>query len=718
VKIPIKWQKQTKLLLIIDNPFLISIFSSPQKFQASQKLIAMSEKNIEKVRNIGIVAHIDAGKTTTTERILYYTGVIHRMGEVDDGTTVTDWMKQERERGITITSASVTCRWLDHRINIIDTPGHVDFTIEVERCLRVLDGAVVVFCAVGGVEPQSETVWRQADRYGISKVVFVNKMDRIGADFFNVCKEIKEKFSVTPVPITCPDGAGHNFSGVVDLIEWKHLLFDEESSGAKVISNILQPSLEKDCTPLRKSLLELIADADDEAMEQYLKEETISVERIKKVLRSLTIKNKIVPVLAGSALRKKGIQPLLDAIVNYLPSPSEVPAMIGYSPDGEKVEERKSDIKAPFSAYAFKIQDDAFANQLTYLRIYSGSLKTGSTVLNSTRNRKEKVGKLLLMHSNRREEIGGAVSGDIVATVGLRWTKTGDTLCDPAHPVVFEPIRFPEPVVFRAIEPKFKADESRLDEVLNRIAGEDPSFTFKIDEETGQRIICGMGELHLEVVVTRIMEDYKVEVHVGKPQVAYRETVTKTAISEDVFDRLFGGKQQYAKVKVEVSPAGRGEGVIFENLWNEPRLTPLMREALKESILESISSGVLAGYPVTDVKIKVIDGEFDESRTTDVALKVAGTGALRKALNDAGCILMEPVMSMEIIVPMESVGDVIGDFNARNGKIVNMETKGGTQIIQGTVPLRMAFGYANELRSLTQGRGVYTMQFLRFEPKG
>jgi len=676
----------------------------------------MSKDALQRTRNIGIVAHIDAGKTTSTERILYYTGMIHRMGEVDDGTTVTDWMKQERERGITITSAAVTCLWRKHQINIIDTPGHVDFTMEVERSLRVLDGAVVVFCAVGGVQPQSETVWRQADRYGIPKIVFVNKMDRVGASFANVCAQIRAKFGVTAVPLTVPDREGALFSGVVDLVDWKLLRFDEDPSGARVTREPVPAALIPECELQRKILLETVADADEAAMEAYLSADAVAPEKIREVLRRLTLGCKVVPVLAGSALKNKGLQPLLDAVVDYLPSPIDVPPVTGYTLEGELSEKRQPNPQIPFSAFAFKIQDDAFANQLTYVRIYSGTVRAQAQVLNASRSRKEKLGRIVRMYANKREELTSASAGDIVAAVGLKWTKTGDTLCDPDHPLLFEKLELPEPVVFVAIEPKLKADEGRLEDVLGRLATEDPSFLVRTDPETGQRIICGMGELHLEVIVTRILDDYKVPVHVGKPQVAYRETPSATASAEAAFDKPFAGRQQYAAVTVGVGPAGRGAGFVYEDRWVNPKVNEALRTAIRESIRDALSGGVLAGYPVTDLRAEVRGGTFDEALTTEMALRAAASTAVRDALRKADCVLMEPVMAIEITAPKDTVGDVIGDFNARGGKVIDMALQADVQLVKGTIPLGNTFGYMTQLRSLTQGRGTYTMQFLRFEP--
>jgi elongation factor G len=678
----------------------------------------MSKDALSRTRNIGIVAHIDAGKTTSTERILFYTGMIHRIGEVDEGTTVTDWMKQERERGITITSAAVSCAWRKYQINIIDTPGHVDFTMEVERCLRVLDGAVGVFCAVGGVEPQSETVWRQADKYRIPKIAFVNKMDRVGANLMRVCRQIEGKFGKKPVLLVLPDREGPGFGGLADLIDWKFLVFDEEAFGAKVTREEIPESMLAECERHRKILLEVVADADEEAMEEYLGTDTIDAGRIRKVLRDLTLKDAIVPILAGSALKNKGIQPLLDAVVDYLPSPLDVPPVVGYTLDGEGTEKRQPNPQIPFSAFAFKIQDDAFANQLTYLRVYSGQARLQTPVMNANNGKKEKLGRLVRMYANKREELSVAMTGDIMAAVGLRWTKTGDTLCDPDHPLLLEKIEFPDPVVFTAIEPKMKGDEQRLEDVLQRIATEDPSFQARTDPETGQRIICGMGELHLEVIVTRILEDFKIQVSVGKPQVAYRETVTTTARAEAVFDKVFGGKPQFAVMNIEVGPSQRGAGFVYEDRWDDPKVPEPMRKAIHESVRDALQGGVLAGYPVTDVKAVVLDGRYDEATSTDMAVRAVASTALRDALRKAHCVLMEPVMAIEIITLKDTVGDVIGDFNSRKGKVLDMELRADYQVIKGVIPLRETFGYATQLRSLTQGRGTYTMQFLRFEPVG
>lgn len=674
------------------------------------------KEQIKKIRNIGIVAHIDAGKTTTTERILYYTGRIRRMGEVDEGTTVTDWMKQEKERGITITSASVTCIWRNHNINIIDTPGHVDFTVEVERCLRVLDGVVIIFCGVGGVEPQSETVWRQADGYLIPKVVFVNKMDRMGADFQSVCKQIEGKFGVKPVVLFLPDGSGAKFDGLIDLVRWKYIKFDYETLGEKIIESNLPEMFETYAQPYRKELLESVAEADEKAMEKYLEEESISEEEIKRVIRNLTLSNKIVPVLAGSSLRNRGVQPLLDAIIDYLPSPLDIPPIMGYDLKGEKNQKRQPNPQISFSALAFKIQDDVFANQLTYVRIYSGTLNVHDTVLNSNRNKKERIGKIVRLYAQRREEIPRASAGDIVGIVGLRWTKTGDTLCDPSKPVVFEKMEFPDPVVFVAIEAKSKADEQRMEEVLRRLADEDPSFQFKTDEETGQKIICGMGELHLEVIATRIKEEYKVPINVGKPQVAFRETIRRTVTVESTYDRLIGGNVQYAKVVMKAAPASRGEGIIFINQWNNSEVPENIFKAIEESARESLSAGVLAGYPVTDVIITLVDGNYTEHDSTEMAFRAASVSAVKDGLRKAEPILMEPVMFIEIYTPPDSLGDVIGDFNSRKGKVEALDEKGEYQVIRGRIPLRQTFGYTTALRSLTQGRATYDMHFYRFEP--
>jgi len=677
----------------------------------------MSKERLQRVRNIGVVAHIDAGKTTTTERILHYTGVTHRIGEVDDGTTVTDWMTQERNRGITIVSAAITVSWKNHEINIIDTPGHVDFTVEVERCLRVLDGAVVVFCAVGGVEPQSETVWRQADRYHVPKIAFINKMDRVGADFGEVLGTMRGKLGANPVPVTVPVGASQTFSGIVDLIDWKVIRFSDEDRGASTQVEDVDDEVASMAEPYRRALFEAVADADEKALEQYLETETVDADLVRSVLRRLTLGNAAVPVFAGAALRDKGVQPLLDGIVAYLPSPLEVPAVVGTGVDGEGVEKRQPNPQLPFSALAFKIQDDSFAGQLTYLRIYSGKLRAGEAVFNPRKGKKERIGRLVRMHANKREELKSVEAGDIAAATGLKWSRTGDTLCDEAHQLLLEPIEFPDPVVFVSVEPRTKADEPRLSDALDKLQLEDPSFGVRVDPDTGQTILSGMGELHLEVLVERLRSEYKVEVRVGRPQVAYRETITRECAGEASFERPVGGRMQFARVRLSLHPLASGEGhMSFAVEAPDGQVPPQFHDAVREGVGEALESGALAGYPVTRVGARLVGGAFSESDSTELAFKVASTLAFKEAFSAGEPVLMEPLMIMEIVTPEEFVGDVIGDFNGRRGKVLDMERRKEFQRVNGLIPLRETFGYATDLRSLTQGRASYSMEFKEFEP--
>jgi elongation factor G len=677
----------------------------------------MSREALQRIRNIGIVAHIDAGKTTTTERILHFAGATHRIGEVDDGTTVTDWMQQERNRGITIVSAAITVTWKDHAINIIDTPGHVDFTIEVERCLRVLDGAVVVFCAVGGVEPQSETVWRQADRFRIPKIAFVNKMDRVGADFGKVIETMRGKLGASPVPVTAPIGASGSFSGIVDLVGWNEIRFSDEDRGVSMSVGPVSRDVGETVSPWRKALLEAVAEADEGALEQYLETETIEPGLVRSVLRRMTLDLEAVPVFAGASLRDKGVQPLVDGIVHYLPSPIDVPPVVGTGPDGTGEQKRQPNPQLPLSALAFKVQDDAFAGQLTWLRLYSGRLRAGDAVWNPRQGKKERIGRLVRMHANKREELGSVQAGDIAAVTGLRWSRTGDTLCDEKHPLLLEPIESPEPVVFVAVEPKTRADEPRLADALAKLVLEDPSFRVRVDEDTGQTILSGMGELHLEVLVERLRADYRVEVRVGRPQVAYRETITAPCRGEATFDKPVGGKAQFARVALELAPLAADEGhVAFRSEAPETEVPGALVASVEEGVHEALASGWLAGYPVTRVGVTLLGGSFRDSDSTPLAFRVAATMAFRDAFGRGEPVLMEPVMSMEIVTPEESVGDVINDFNGRRGKVLEIARRSGFQVIDGTIPLRDAFGYATDLRSLTQGRASYTMQFLRFEP--
>jgi len=677
----------------------------------------MSKQRLQMVRNIGIVAHIDAGKTTTTERILHYTGVTHRIGEVDDGTAVTDWMTQERNRGITIVSAAISVSWKGHEINIIDTPGHVDFTIEVERCLRVLDGAVVVFCAVGGVEPQSETVWRQADRYGVPKIAFINKMDRVGADFDEVLATMRGKLGAHPVPVIVPVGASQSFSGIVDLLGWRVIRFSDEDRGVSTLFEEVNDEVAAMAEPYRRALFEAVADADEKALEQYLETEMVDADLVRSVLRRLTLENAAVPVFAGAALRDKGVQPLLDGIVDFLPSPLEVPAVVGTRVDGTGEEKRQPNPQLPFSALAFKIQDDSFAGQLTYLRIYSGKVRAGEAVFNPRKGKKERIGRLVRMHANKREDLKSVEAGDIVATTGLKWSRTGDTLCDEAHPLLLERIEFPDPVVFMSVEPRTKADEPRLSDALDKLMLEDPSFGVRVDPDTGQTILSGMGELHLEVLVERLRSEYNVEVRVGRPQVAYRETITRESTGEAVFERPVGGKVQFARVRLSLFPLASGEGHMSFSIEAPPDEVPeTFHAAVQDGVNEALESGALVGYPATRVGVRLVGGAFSESDSTELAFKVASALAFKEAFSAGDPVLMEPLMIMEIVTPEAFVGDVIGDFNGRRGKVIDMERRNEFKKVNGLIPLRETFGYATDLRSLTQGRASYSMEFKEFNP--
>jgi len=680
----------------------------------------MSRFPLEKTRNIGIMAHIDAGKTTTTERILYYTGVTYKIGEVHEGTAVMDWMVQEQERGITITSAATTCSWKDHRINIIDTPGHVDFTVEVERSLRVLDGAVAVFDAVAGVEPQSETVWRQANKYGVPRIAFMNKMDRVGADFFMAVDTMVEKLGAKPVPIQIPIGSEDKLRGSVDLVTMRAFFFDDETLGAKYVEADIPEEQIVKAKEYREKLLEAIADVDENVMEKYLSGEEISVNEIKSALRKGTIDMKFTPVICGSAFKNKGVQLLLDAIVDYLPSPLDIPPVTGIRPsDGVEVERKASDDE-PFAALAFKIMTDPFVGQLTFVRVYSGVLSAGSYVYNSTKDVKERIGRLLKMHANKREEIKEVRAGDIAAIVGLKSTLTGDTLCDENNPIILESMEFPEPVISVAIEPKTKVDQEKLSVSLAKLAQEDPSFRVSYDEETGQTIISGMGELHLEIIVDRLMREFKVSANVGKPQVAYKETIKKSARVEGKFVRQSGGRGQYGHVWIDVEPLERGKGFEFVNKIVGGAIPREYIPAVEKGIREAMDSGVLAGYPVVDVKTTLFDGSYHEVDSSEMAFKIAGSMAFKEGAKKAQITLLEPIMSVEVVTPEEYMGDVIGDLNSRRGKIQSMEKRGSAQVIKAMVPLSEMFGYATDLRSKTQGRATYTMQFSHYEdvPKG
>jgi len=669
---------------------------------------------IEKVRNIGFMAHIDAGKTTTTERVLYYTGISHRIGEVHEGTAIMDFMEQEKERGITITSAATTCFWRGYRINIIDTPGHVDFTVEVERSLRVLDGAIIIFCAVGGVEPQSETVWRQADRYRVPRIAFINKMDRIGADFEGCISMITERLQANPVAIQIPMGKEDKFEGIIDLVRMQAVIFDEETRGAKYEYIAIPEKFLSEAEQYREKMLEVLADLDEGIMEKYLEGREISETDIKIALRQGTINLKIVPVLCGAAFRNKGIQPLLDAIVDYLPSPIDIPPIKGKTLDG-KEEERPASDDAPFAALAFKLMTDPFVGHLTFLRIYSGQLKTGNIVLNATKGAREKIGRLLKMHANKREEITEAFAGDIVAAVGLKKTTTGDTLCDEKAPILLESIEIPKPVIWIAIEPKTKDDQDKLSTALHKISIEDPSFQVKYEEETGETIISGMGELHLEIIVDRLQREFNVNVNVGRPQVAYRETITKSAKAEGRFIKQTGGRGQYGHVWLEVEPLSSG-GFDFVNAIVGGAIPKEYIPAVERGVKEAMERGVIAGYPVTDVRVKLIDGSYHEVDSSDMAFAIAASMAFKEGIKRAGPVLLEPIMFLEVTVPKTYVGDVMGDITARRGKIIGIETRKNIQVIRAHVPLAEMFGYATTLRSTTQGRATYTMRFSHYEP--
>jgi len=671
---------------------------------------------LERTRNIGIMAHIDAGKTTTTERVLYYTGRSYKIGEVHEGTATMDWMVQEQERGITITSAATTCFWRDSRINIIDTPGHVDFTMEVERSLRVLDGAIALLDAVAGVEPQTETVWRQADKYRVPRVVYVNKMDRVGADFFRCLAMIKSRLGANGVAIQIPVGREDGFVGVVDLIEEVALIWkDDDSLG----QNFERTAVPADLAPLvreyRDKLIESLAEVDDHLLEKYLGDHKISPAEVRAAVRAGTISRKIFPVICGASFKNKGVQPMLDAVVDYLPSPLDVPPIRGLNPDTHEVEAREASETAPFSALAFKIMNDAYVGQLVFVRVYSGTLKSGSGVYNSVRSRKERIGRLLRMHANKREEITEVAAGDIAAVVGLKDTRTGDTLCDPNRPIVLESMDFPEPVIAVAIEPKTKADEEKLGLSLQRLALEDPTFKVKVDEETSQTLISGMGELHLEIIVDRLLREFKVEANVGKPEVAYRETIRKSAEAEGRFVRQTGGRGQYGDVWLTVAPAPPGAGFVFENKIVGGKIPKEFIPAVEKGVREAMTTGVLAGYPMVDVKVSLTDGSYHEVDSSEMAFKIAGSIGFKEACRKAKPVLLEPIMEVEAVAPEEYMGAVVGDLNSRRGRIVSMEARSGAQVIRAHVPLGHMFGYATDLRSMTQGRATYTMQFSRYE---
>jgi len=672
------------------------------------------EYPLEKTRNIGIIAHIDAGKTTTTERILFYTKKIHRIGEVHEGAATMDWMPQEQERGITITSAATTCFWLDHRINIIDTPGHVDFTVEVERSLRVLDGGVVVFDAVAGVEPQSETVWRQADKYHVPRICFVNKMDRIGADFWRTVEMIKERLGAVPVPIQIPVGREGGFKGYVDLIEQQAVIFLDDL-GTKSEAAAIPADLADDAKRFREEMIERIAETDEELTMKFLEGEEISVEELRAGLRRATIAGKLVPVLCGSSLKNKGVQAMLDAVVHFLPSPLEIPPPIAMSvKSGEELPITVSD-DAPFVALAFKIVADSYVGRLTYFRVYSGTMEKGSYALNSTKGNRERIGRLLQMHANHREDIDRIYAGDICAAVGLKNTFTGDTLCDTDHPALLENIVFPTPVIQIAIEPKTKADQDKMGIALGRLAEEDPTFRVHTDEDSGQTIIEGMGELHLEVLVDRMFREFKVEANVGRPQVAYRETITKTAQAEGRFIRQSGGRGQFGDVWIRVEPLERGAGFEFVNGVVGGSVPKEYIKPTEEGIRETLETGITAGYPVVDVRATLYDGSYHEVDSSEMAFKTAGSMGFRAAAEKAGPVILEPIMSVEVTTSPDFYGDVLGDLNRRRGRVTGSEMRGGSQILRAHVPLAEMFGYVNELRSMTSGRASYSMQFDHYE---
>jgi len=660
------------------------------------------------------MAHIDAGKTTTTERILFYTGTSRKMGEVHEGTTQMDWMEQEQERGITITAASTTCFWRDVRINIIDTPGHVDFTIEVERSLRVLDGAVAVFCAVGGVEPQSETVWRQADKYRVPRIAFINKCDRVGADPDRCVQEIRERLKGTPVVIQIPNGLEDQFSGFVDLLEMKLVEWEDDSVGAEPVVKEIPEELQAAAGLARVAMIEAIAETDDLAMRAYLEEAPLSAELLRGALRRATIAGQAVPVLVGAAFKNKGVQPLLDAIVDYLPSPIDVPSVVGKDPAGEPTTRIASDAE-PFSALAFKIMNDPFVGSLTYFRVYSGKVATGASVYNTSKGKRERIGRLLHMHANKREDVKEVTCGNIAAAAGLRATVTGDTLCDEKNPVVLELMDFPAPVISIAIEPKTQANQDKLGQALQKLAVEDPSFSVKTDPETGQTIISGMGELHLEIIVDRLVREFKIEAYVGRPQVAYRETIAHQADAEGKFVRQTGGRGQYGHVLLHVEPA-QGKGIVFEDATMGGIVPREFVPAVERGVRESLARGVMAGYPVIDVAVKLTGGSYHELDSSEMAFQIAGSMGATAAAREAGPVLLEPLMEVEVLTPDEFMGEVTGNLSARRGRVSGMEPRGSAQAISAEVPLASMFGYSTDVRSMTQGRATYTMQFARYAP--
>ncbi|MFN2363080.1 MAG: elongation factor G [Halarsenatibacteraceae bacterium] len=670
---------------------------------------------LKKTRNIGIMAHIDAGKTTTTERMLYYTGRVHKMGETHDGASVMDWMEQEQERGITITSAATTCQWKNHRINIIDTPGHVDFTVEVERSLRVLDGAIALFCSVGGVEPQSETVWRQADKYHVPRIAFVNKMDRMGADFFRVVEMMRERLGANAIPIQLPMGSDDEFEGVIDLITMESIVYEDEL-GIEFNRQEIPDEYKEIAKEKREQLLEALSDENDELMMMYLEGEKIPEEEINETLRKAVLNVSVIPVLCGSAFKNKGVQLLLDAVIDFMPSPVDVPPVQGINPDTDEEETREADDDAPFSALAFKIMSDPYVGKLAFFRAYSGKLEAGSYIYNSTTEKKERISRILQMHANRREERDMVYAGDLAAAVGLKNTSTGDTLCDEDNPIVLEAMEFPEPVISVAIEPKSQADQDKLGEALQKLAEEDPTFQVKTDEETGQTLIKGMGELHLEVIIDRLLREFKVDANIGKPRVSYRETISQKI--EDVhgkFIRQSGGRGQYGHVVIDLEPMPEGGGFEFEDKIVGGAIPRDYISSVEDGIKEAMENGIIAGYPVVDVKVTLKDGSYHDVDSSEMAFKIAGSIGFREASQKASPIILEPVMEVEVVTPEEYMGDVMGDLNGRRGQIEGMEPRNTAQVIKATVPLAEMFGYATDLRSKTQGRATYTMQFSHYE---
>ncbi len=673
-----------------------------------------AQNDLSSVRNIGIMAHIDAGKTTTTERILYYTGRSYKIGEVHDGNTVMDWMEQEQERGITITSAATTCTWRDHKINIIDTPGHVDFTVEVERCLRVLDGVVAVFCAVGGVEPQSETVWRQADNYSIPRIAFINKMDRVGADFDRCLDMISTKLGANPVSIQIPVGKEAEFTGVIDLIEERMLEFNEQSLGQEVIEKDIPAEYRELFSAARMALLEKLADFDEGVMEKYLEDTTVSATEIYCALRKATLASEIVPVFCGSAFKNKGIQPLLDGVVNFLPSPKDIVSVGGLDKEGNTII-RKTNAKEAFCGLVFKLMSDSFVENLAFIRIYSGSVKVGDKVFNPVKKKKEKIAKILKLHANKREEVQEIGTGDIGAIVGLKFTTTGDTLCQSGDYIVLESMDFPDPVIGVAIEPKSKAEEKKLSESLGKIAMEDPSFTVSVDADTGQTIISGMGELHLEIIVDRLVSDFKVSANVGTPQVAYKESINGSSRGEGKFDQLTGAKGQYGHVILKVEPLARGKGLEFISRVDGEVIPDQFLQAIEKGITDSLDSGPLIGYPLTDLRVSLVGGSYHEEESTEMAFGVSASMAIRRASADADPVLLEPLMDLEVVTPEEYLGDVMSDLNSKRAKIAGVEALNNFQTVNAHVPLSEMFGYSTSLRSATQGRANFSMQFLEYD---